>query len=120
MAADMAIEPNAGRVPMRGEREVPMPIGYGVIWRRATPNWEMSSRSSPVYSVGSGISLVVRAALVETPSSLRAKSRRAPRCSGMEERPSIFIAAFAVDNELSGEVVRAVVADHARPGGRLG
>ena len=58
-AADMAMEPKAGRVPMRAGREVPMPMGYGCMRRRTMPKSEISSRNWPVNSVGSGMSVVV-------------------------------------------------------------
>ena len=52
---------------MRAGREVPMPMGYGDIRRRTTPKSLMSSRIWPPYSVGSGMSLVLRAVLVVMP-----------------------------------------------------
>src|SRR5947208_2130068 len=60
-AADMAIEPKLGRVPIRAGRAVPIPMGYGNMRRRTTPNSLISSRISPLNWLGSGMSLVVRA-----------------------------------------------------------
>src|SRR5439155_18075012 len=42
-------------------RAVPMPMGYGNMRRRTTPNSLISSRISPLNWLGSGMSLVVRA-----------------------------------------------------------
>ena len=50
--ADIAIDPKLGRVPMRAGRLVPMPIGYGDMRRRTTPNSLMSSRISPLNWTG--------------------------------------------------------------------
>src|SRR5262245_18334178 len=79
-AADIAIDPKAGLVPIRTGRLVPIPIGYGDIFRRTTPNSEISSRISPPYSVGNGISLVLSAVRVVRLSVLQAKSINASRC----------------------------------------
>jgi hypothetical protein len=41
------MEANCGLAPMRGGLEVPIPIGYGNIALRTTPNWAMRARNSP-------------------------------------------------------------------------
>jgi hypothetical protein len=56
--------------------------------RRTTPNSLMSSRSSPLYSLGKGMSLVPRAVLVEMPRDSRAKLTRASRWADWEARAS--------------------------------
>src|SRR5438094_1646592 len=56
--------------------------------RRTTPNSLMSSRSSPLYSLGRGMSLVVRADLVVTPRDWRAKLTSASRWADWEARAS--------------------------------
>src|SRR5580765_6911186 len=89
--ADMAMEPKAKRVPMRAGRETPMPMGYGAIWRRTTPNSEMSSRIWPVNWVGRGMSLVVRADLVEMARVLQATVARASRWAAWEQRASSLL-----------------------------
>jgi hypothetical protein len=78
-APDIAIDPNVGRAPIRAGRAVPSPIGYGIILRRATPNWEMSSRNSPLYCTGNGTSVVVSAVRVLMPRTSRANVVNASR-----------------------------------------
>ena len=56
--------------------------------RRTTPNSLMSSPSSPLYSLGSGMSLVVRAVLVVMPKDWRAKLTSASRWADWEARAS--------------------------------
>ena len=85
--ADIAIDPKLGRVPMRAGRLVPMPIGYGDMRRRTTPNSLMSSRISPLNWTGSGMSEVVRALRVERLRVSQAKSISASRCAGTEQSP---------------------------------
>jgi hypothetical protein len=64
---------------MRAGRAVPNPIGYGIIFRRATPNSEMSSRNSLPYCTGNGTSLVVNALRVLMPRTSRANVVNASR-----------------------------------------
>ena len=52
--------------------------------RRATPKSAINSRISPPYSTGNGMSLVVRALRVLSPSESRAKAVRASRWAGSE------------------------------------
>src|ERR1041385_7541337 len=74
--ADMAMEPKAGRVPMRAGRDIPMPMGYGDIWRRTTPNSEINSRIWPLYWEGNGMSDVFNAVLVLMPRESREDATR--------------------------------------------
>ena len=73
---------------MRAGRAVPMPIGYADMRRRTTPKSEMSSRISPPYSVGNGMSLVLSAVRVEMLSVPRANWISASRWLLSEQRAS--------------------------------